>query len=113
MTVQALRPWVPRDNFATRLLLVRRELGLTVKEAAAKCGVHYATWSTWENGRKPADMAEVVSQIAEGLGVDRYWLMWGGSLTGESAKTGPTVRYSASPSQAVTSFDTASLTSAA
>jgi transcriptional regulator with XRE-family HTH domain len=77
MTVQHLRAWVPSDTFATRLVLVRRELGVSVKEAAAQAGLHYATWSTWENGRKPADMAAVVRAISDGLGVDRDWLMWG------------------------------------
>ena len=77
MTVQHLHAWVPSDTFATRLLLVRRELGLNVKDAAAQCGLHYATWSTWENGRKPADMAGVVDAISSSLGVDRAWLMWG------------------------------------
>lgn len=71
------RAWVPTDTFGTRLLLARRELGLTVKQAAAKCGLHYATWSTWENGRKPADMAAVVEAVSGGLGVSRAWLMWG------------------------------------
>ena len=60
-----------------RLVLVRRELGISVKEAADKCGLRYATWSTWENGRKPADMAGVVDAISSELGVDREWLMWG------------------------------------
>ena len=69
--------WVPTDTFGTRLLLARRELDLTVKEAAAMCGLHYATWSTWENGRKPADMAAVVKAVSDGLGVSRAWLMWG------------------------------------
>lgn len=77
MTVASVQPWVPTITFATRLILVRRELGLSVKAAASQCGLHYATWSTWENGRKPADMAAVVSAIVEGLGVDRDWLMWG------------------------------------
>lgn len=72
--------WVPTDTFGNRLILVRRELHLTVKEAAAKCGVHYATWSTWENGTKPGDMAQVVSTIASRLRVRRDWLMWGGPL---------------------------------
>ena len=69
--------WVPTDTFANRLVLVRRELDITVREAADRTGLHYATWSTWENGRKPADMVAVVDAIAGGLGVDRAWLMWG------------------------------------
>jgi transcriptional regulator with XRE-family HTH domain len=80
MSVQSLQAWVPSDTFATRLVLVRRELGITVKEAASRCGLHYATWSTWENGRTPANAGEVVAAIANGLHVDRDWLMWGGPL---------------------------------
>jgi len=79
MSIDTAHAWVPTDNFGTRLLLVRRELDLTVKEAAIKCGLHYATWSTWENGRKPADMAAVVKAVSDGLGVSRAWLMWGGA----------------------------------
>jgi transcriptional regulator with XRE-family HTH domain len=77
MTLATNEPWVPTQTFGTRLLLVRRELGVTVKEAATKCGIHYATWSTWENGSKPSDMVRVVDDISTGLGVDRQWLMWG------------------------------------
>ncbi len=77
MSTSPQTAWVPHDSFANRLVLVRRELGLNVKEAAARCGLHYATWSTWENGRKPADMVGVVDSIHQGLGVERSWLMWG------------------------------------
>lgn len=77
MTAQPTGAWIPANTFASRLVLVRRELGLTVKDAATRCDLHYATWSTWENGRKPGDMAAVVSAISKGLGVDRTWLMWG------------------------------------
>jgi|SRR5690625_2130944 len=76
MTTQT-HTWVPASTFATRLVLLRRELGLNVKAAAAKAGIHYATWSTWENGRTPSNQAEVVSAIADAFGVDRGWLMWG------------------------------------
>ena len=86
MSIDTARAWVPTDTFGTRLLLARRELGLNVKKAAAMCGLHYATWSTWENGRKPADMAAVVKAVSEGLGVSRGWLMWG--LTPESPHPG-------------------------
>lgn len=81
MSTQVAVGWVPRDTFSNRLVLVRREQGLSVKEAAARCGIHYATWSTWENGRKPADLAGVVTSISLGLGVDRDWLMWGDEAT--------------------------------
>lgn len=71
-------PWIPSNTFANRLVLVRRELGgMSVKAASARCGLNYATWSTWENGRTQANMPAVVDAIAHGLGVDRDWLMWG------------------------------------
>lgn len=73
--------WVPTETFATRLLLIRRELKMTVKEAATICGIHYATWSTWENGARPSDLAGVITAISESLGVDRDWLMWGKTET--------------------------------
>jgi transcriptional regulator with XRE-family HTH domain len=81
MSIDTAQAWVPSDHFGTRLLLARRELGLTVKEAALRCGLHYATWSTWENGRTPADMAAVAQAVSAGLGVSREWLMWGGTLS--------------------------------
>ena len=73
----AITGWVPEQDFAIRLLLSRKHLGLTVREAALRCGVHYATWSTWERGSRPHDMAAAVQSVADGLGVDRAWLMWG------------------------------------
>jgi len=39
MSIDTARAWVPTDTFGTRLLLARRELGLNVKKAAAKCGL--------------------------------------------------------------------------
>lgn len=78
MSTETAHAWVPTDSFGSRLVLTRRELGLSVKDAADMCGLHYATWSTWENGRKPANMAAVVRAISDGLGVSRDWLMWGG-----------------------------------
>lgn len=69
--------WVPTTDFGTRLLLARKHARLTVREAAARSGVHYATWSTWERGARPADMAGEVNKISQALGVDRAWLMWG------------------------------------
>ncbi|MGC0251551.1 helix-turn-helix domain-containing protein [Pseudactinotalea sp. Z1748] len=92
MSTQTIDAWVPTNTFGTRLVLLRRELGLNVKEAAARTGIHYATWSTWENGRKPSDMAGVVERIAEEFGVDRNWLMWGVPTPGapEGAPLQPT-----------------------
>ena len=87
MTISEQETWVPTDTFANRLVLIRRELGMTVKAAAEATGIHYATWSTWENGSKPADIVHVVTNISEALNVDRDWLMWG--KTNNSPRQGP------------------------
>lgn len=80
MTTQTESAWVPTDTFANRLVLVRRDQRLSVKEAAERCGVKHSTWSLWENGTKPSDLLRTVTAISDTLGVDRGWLMFGGSL---------------------------------
>lgn len=72
---------IPSDTFGHRLLLVRAQLGhLTVKDAAERCGLNYGSWSKWERGALPRDILDVTEAIAEGLGVDRHWLLHGGRL---------------------------------
>lgn len=61
-------------------MLCRFHTGLTVKKAAARCGLNYGSWSKWENGASPRDLLTVVARISEGLGVDREWLLFGGPL---------------------------------
>lgn len=78
MTTQA---WIPADTFGTRLLIARKQKGLTVERVAKLCGVAHPTWTTWENGAHPRDLVGAVSRIASALEVDRDWLMWGGPLT--------------------------------
>lgn len=73
----SLAPRIPADTFAARLLLVRHELGLSVDEISAQCGIASATWSTWERGTRPRDKEMVVRAIAEATGYDAAWLMFG------------------------------------
>lgn len=72
--------WIPTDTFAIRLVLIRRQLGLTIRDAAELCGQHYATWSAWERGAQPNYYSETVQAISTALGVERDWLAWGGEL---------------------------------
>jgi transcriptional regulator with XRE-family HTH domain len=73
---------IPADTFGHRLLLVRAHLGhMTVKDAAERCGLNYGAWSKWERGSMPRDKVDVADAIAEGLGIDRDWLLHGGQLT--------------------------------
>lgn len=74
--------WVPEDTFGARLVLLRRQLGMSVEDMAIACGQKPATWSTWERGASPRGMAAVVASISLATGVSRDWLMWGGPLGG-------------------------------
>ncbi|HZO69372.1 MAG TPA: helix-turn-helix transcriptional regulator [Kribbellaceae bacterium] len=71
MTAHVHGGWVPADSFGQRLMLTRKALGLSVKEIALATGLHYATWSTWENGRLPSDKVDVARRLSETYGVDR------------------------------------------
>ena len=73
--------WKPEDTFGARLRMLRHHLGVSVDEIADRCGFRHATWSKWEHGTAPRGMNRVVERIAAVTGVDREWLMWGGSLT--------------------------------
>lgn len=88
--LQSEDPWRPQDSFGVRLLLVRRTLGLSQEEAAAKCGLDNGSWSNWENGAHPRQLPEVVHKIVRTFNVDRDWLIWGGELGPSSTKWYPT-----------------------
>lgn len=72
--------WVPGDSLALRLVLVRHALGVSQREAAARCGLTFGEWQSIEAGRKARGLDEKVAKISDSLGVDRMWLMWGGPL---------------------------------
>lgn len=80
---------VPRDSFALRLVAMRHELDLSQDAAAERCGLKASTWATWENGARPRAMNDVVEKIADGLGFDRGWLMFGGAPTRQDGPDGP------------------------
>lgn len=69
--------WIPEDTFATRLILMRRELGMDQAQAAARCGFKTSTWGSWELGHVPRDKTAVCAKIAKDLKVDRDWLAYG------------------------------------
>lgn len=84
--VEQAQPWRPMDTFGTRLLLIRKELGLSQEQAAARCGLDDGSWSNWENGTSPRNLPVVVHHIVSALNVDRDWLIWGGGLSPSSTK---------------------------
>lgn len=82
-TARQREEWIPPETFGGRLLLIRSALRVTVEEAAARCNLKTATWSTWERGARPRDMVNAVDAISRNLGVNRDWLMWGRSRNGD------------------------------
>lgn len=80
MSTTQTHGWVPDDNLASRLILVRRQLGLTQRAAAERCGLTFGEWQGLENGLQARGIPSKVARISEALGVDRDWLLWGGAL---------------------------------
>jgi len=73
---------IPEDTYANRLMLARAAAGhLSIREAAEKCGLNHATWANWEHGTRSRTVLDDAEAIAEGLNVDRDWLLHGGPLT--------------------------------
>ncbi len=72
---------IPEDSYANRLMLARAFAGhLSQRAAAERCGLNYATWANWERGQRSRTMIDDAQAIAEGLRVDRDWLLHGGPL---------------------------------
>lgn len=87
---QHQRP-IPADILMVRLAIARMHAGhLTIREAAERCGLNYASWSNWEQGSQPRNFLDVIEAISAGLDVDHNWLMYGGPLSG--ARGMPTKR---------------------
>ena len=72
--------WIPVDDLATRLLVLRHQRGLTQREAALACGINYGAWQSMEDGRQARGLDQKIARISAALGVSREWLMWGGPL---------------------------------
>jgi transcriptional regulator with XRE-family HTH domain len=75
--------WIPDDTLAARLVLVRRQLGLTQRAAAERCDLTFGEWQSMEDGRQARGLNSKISKISLSLGVSRDWLMWGGPLRQE------------------------------
>lgn len=80
---QASRPRaIPVDSFGNRLMLARAHAGhISIREAAELCDIGRGAWTNWEKGARPADIIDIATVVADKLGVDRDWLLFGGHLT--------------------------------
>ena len=96
MTQHTTGTWIPGDTLATRVLLVRRELGVSQREAAERAGLTFGEWQSMEDGRSPRDLPSKVTRISLAFNVDRDWLMWGGPLTAPQDGTGSDAPHGAS-----------------
>ncbi len=74
----------PIDSLPNRVALARVESGLSQRRAALLCGMTPREWQGIEEGREVRRIDVKVASIARGLGYDRDWIMWGGSLDSDS-----------------------------
>lgn len=94
---------IPVDSFGNRLMLARAHAGhISIREAADLCNIGRGAWTNWEKGARPVDVIDVVEVIAEKLGVDREWLLFGGQLSAADRRTRR--RLSSGSSQATASY---------
>lgn len=85
---------IPVDTLARRVLIARLDAGYSQREAALRCGLTFGEWQSIENGAAARGLNVKVQKIAEGLGYDRDWLMWGGPLRPEGPEsTAPIHQY--------------------
>lgn len=80
-TATAAGAWRPHDSLPNRLRLVRAEVGISQKEGALRIGITPRIWQNMEDGRAVRDLHKHIASISDAFGVDRDWLMWGGTLS--------------------------------
>ena len=69
--------WIPADTFSNRLVILRRDLGLTIDEICELIGISPATWSNWERGATPMKLTKIVERISAATKVEAEWLAFG------------------------------------
>lgn len=71
-------------------MLLRRELGLSQRQAAERAGIPFGSWQGLEDDhRQSRDLVTKIQRIARAYNVDRDWLMWGGELMSPEDDTPP------------------------
>lgn len=77
VSTQTDQGWIPEQTLGDRLMLIRRKLNLTQRQAADQSGVPFGSWQGLEDGRDARGLDWKITSISETFGVDRAWLMWG------------------------------------
>ena len=99
------------SDFASRLLHVRSDLGLTQRELALEVGISTVQLSRYESG-KSSPRPPVLSKLAKALGVSREWLETG-SGTIESTPTITVASTKQNPGSYEVTFELDAVTAAA
>lgn len=72
--------WRPADTLATRVRLVRTQLGDSQRSFAMRVGLTYGEVQSLENGAAVRDEVRKVQAICDRTDADREWLLFGGHL---------------------------------
>ncbi len=64
------------DELARRIIMLRRQKGLTQNTLAQRMGVTSQAVSKWETGRALPDLSRI-DELADVLGVAVTYLLWG------------------------------------
>lgn len=86
MTTATKNDWTPRDDLATRVVILRTQMGLNRRQFAHLTGLSENQLQGMEDGRSPHKLPEKIQAIHKATGVSREWLMWGGPLNGEGPR---------------------------
>ena len=86
MTTATKSDWIPRDDLATRVVVLRTQMGMSRRQFAQLTGLSENQLQGIEDGRSPHRLPEKVQAIHKATGVSREWLMWGGPLSGEGPR---------------------------
>lgn len=65
-----------KDKVAERLVLIRKELNLTIEAMGTVLGIPKGTINTYLTGRSLPD-DNILDQICEMINVDRFWILYG------------------------------------
>lgn len=88
MTTATKSDWIPRDDLATRVVVLRTQMGLSRRQFAQLTGLTENQLQGIEDGRSPHKLPEKIQAIHNATGVSREWLMWGGPLNGDGPHQG-------------------------
>jgi len=88
------------STIADRVAWLRESHGETLREAAARTGVHYVTINRIERGAVSGSFGSTLRKIASGYGVSLHWLLTGKEQAGREERAAQAARESVERIQA-------------